>query len=1403
MIEEENNMIGGARPEEMNAAKNGPNSEDFYKAYDILTLINISKSKAYNLIYLSDEYLHNISLSSEKSNLINYLINQIFRGKLITEDLQHIPAEDTGTPYILSPYETRTTITRADIQKIDRKLKADKHNFHSYLTKVLQQNTEFSRIFNHLKGVRNLGDVSIEEFYDRTRFINSPEYINNKKIQLEIDIRILASKYIFITEKYTDLKYYPQIRSGLLDIFIEYPNDSADTKLRNMLAVLREINRYLNTDDFLMVYQLCMDVDNSTDIFTSVLTESNKELLMYNIHSENVTNMVNPIISYILDLNSYAENIIVPSIEILLPKKPTGGALNDACTGQMIINPETKPAFIISGIVKTFDELLHDFTGFFSSETLTILKPIYLNNISDLTTIFDGFIRSSNPSADKDELEKIKQLITLIQSYSAGRETEWNYYTAVLQYIDLTCNRLDELNVVKCASVSSMNLSPASIDFLKTTGYIIEIQSGDGGEADDDEGKDFFYTTIDNQPVRPIFTINDVNFRVSDNNTSYQKLLPLIYETNDDTADKRLITVSDKNELIANMYDIQYAPGLLDPKTIGSYKLNTHFFGPDINTKINAMGTLSDQSRLSLKKIQQLQNINYVSAFHARRFLTDGINIFIEYFGSKSNIDVVSSQDPYTAEIAYINNGVDLGLLNPIDYFPNAAGYTSPPSLNIDFISIVQNEYIGVKFNLNNPGHHSQELIYLHYGDTTIKNVSNYINSFPNKVVTSSVVGDIDPSWQRLYAFARAIFEGIPSTNRPKYSETDYSDKFITQIIISLKSFGDSLQVYYAKRLNLFLSEFVNIKSLFITTTDKNVAAESLLINSPFWLIGTGIRPHMDFYNDHKEFFNQDYFKDFLTGVKGIPANDPIFTKINMDGTKTLTTNKSLATVDKYIDSIFNTFFKIAEYVPTNTRFEEFIKQVVEIKEREDYLTNSPIAKIGYIQKIYNGNLFDSIFVEKGKQFIKQIFNKIGVAADLEIETKQLLNELDGFLKKTYDILKLGNKPPQNFEETADFAIDKSKLDRLDRYEAKINSEVNATLDSIMTIIIISAEAKTGSEFIESTKEKKVTMEAPVITSNLLIKKLDTMSDLISKKIVLLAPLIIKKEPGIFMSQIENIKTSITGSVTKPIIDPTFVNFTSEYLSSSYNGMFKDISDKYNVIIEKNKQTLTEYLDIFKKSFEEKTVVIREKHGREATSQATASSLDTKIAAALRESAALRKIESKLAIQENKLQEIIASYNPNKKKSMLSKFLEFTTITKSDEKKIEKIRGTIGKDEKTKTDEIAKITADVTLKFNKSESTKNNSVARGMVRTILTDINNTFTRINTNIIGAFKDAFKSAVDEDVTKKGGNKKLNKTIKRVSKKYYKKTKKHHKKKVKYYKNTIKYKRNKKQKNTKKFK
>jgi len=150
---------------------------------------------------------------------------------------------------------------------------------------------------------------------------------------------------------------------------------------------------------------------------------------------------------------------------------------------------------------------------------------------------------------------------------------------------------------------------------------------------------------------------------------------------------------------------------------------------------------------------------------------------------------------------------------------------------------------------------------------------------------------------------------------------------------------------------------------------------------------------------------------------------------------------------------------------------------------------------------------------------------------------------------------------------------------------------------------------------------------------------------------------------------------------------------------------------------------------------------------------------------------------------------------------MLSKFLDFTTLTKSHAKQVEKFQTEIVKSKVDVARVTGEVTAAVTLKFNKSESTKDDVVARGMVRTILTDINNTFTQINGRILGGLKKTMDKV--SAVVRKGGNKKLNKTIKRVTKKYYKKTKKHHKKKEKYYKNTIKYKRNKKQKNTKKFK
>ena len=187
----------------------------------------------------------------------------------------------------------------------------------------------------------------------------------------------------------------------------------------------------------------------------------------------------------------------------------------------------------------------------------------------------------------------------------------------------------------------------------------------------------------------------------------------------------------------------------------------------------------------------------------------------------------------------------------------------------------------------------------------------------------------------------------------------------------------------------------------------------------------------------------------------------------------------------------------------------------------------------------------------------------------------------------------------------------------------------------------------------------------------------------------------------------------------------------------------------------------------------------------------------------LAQSSQMTKLEAKILEQENKLKFIINTYNPDKKKSVFTKLLEFTNIKKTDQKKIDSAKKKLDDATRDRQSLIDNITKEVQNEFESKRLKRNSQNVRGIIKTILVDVTKNLHEI-TNKISSFVSPLQLSSDSSCSQTiGGKRKLNKTIKHFLKKHHKKTKKHHKKKERYYKNTIKYKRNKKQKNTKKFK
>ena len=181
----------------------------------------------------------------------------------------------------------------------------------------------------------------------------------------------------------------------------------------------------------------------------------------------------------------------------------------------------------------------------------------------------------------------------------------------------------------------------------------------------------------------------------------------------------------------------------------------------------------------------------------------------------------------------------------------------------------------------------------------------------------------------------------------------------------------------------------------YISSTDKNVGAESLLIDSPFIINGTGIRPHMALFKENKRFFDEESFNYNLSD-KGSPINDKSSpNKMKFDTTKTITTNKGLANITTIYNELKQKYTKLVPYLSK--------KCFVTEKEPNTLLTQKDINKlidddeninlINLLDDDYNNNTFNlimtplydtsgTIFTDKGKEDIKTFVQDISNNSD-------------------------------------------------------------------------------------------------------------------------------------------------------------------------------------------------------------------------------------------------------------------------------------------------------------------------------------------------------------------------------------------------------------------------------------
>ena len=838
-------------------------------------------------------------------------------------------------------------------------------------------------------------------------FDNEESYKQEKILKLKINMifDIFSMRFPGV-DRYQDYNYYKGEYENII-----IANNEKKNAFINYISNFVQDGDTLKTAKFfsLMVdfqNNLLNDVDNILDNMM-ILSESPKELLQYQTHIVNLntlfggnqaeyTEQLDPMrvsssssfpssssssFPSSSSSSSSSEHSILNSWNRKGGKVQTGGAIpDDLCNGKFLDGTDelSKQLIAAFGIAKTPDELHHDFKNTDSVCNKHYIDPSRMKEISEIYAKFTNIQIEKLESMEFDGkgkvIEYLKDLVTsgiISDTSEILTSQEWNYYTRTLKFVDHFCDNMGKLNITKFLKLSDSQLDPTSIEMLEKNGFIENITSG--VEVGDVVNEKYIYISSDLSPVKPIFSISNVNKQFQDNISKFKCLKPLVENFEDNNENRR---------------PLYTGPSMLDPSTIGPVE-KKKFNGEDI------------PDELVKQKVQQLQDINENNGDNeANKIFKRCIENFISYFG----VDVTITDLKFTED--------------------------EPPL-----------KYTGISMNIDNNEYSLQ------IGDTTIKRISDLLRLFnseisgifikykengypdefnkgllPNCYVRGENTGiartKILDSWKRIYDFGRMIMKQlkqIPLYNELKAKissfhggtvvglaqESYVDDRIFTEIIISLKSMGDSMQVNYDKLMYDWLNN--DGKQLFpvgtstidtyIGSTDKNVGAESLLIDSPFIINGTGIRPHMSLFNKNKIFYDSLSFNNFLKSRADTTDDE---NKLEYDTKKTITTNKGLMTIEAVYREFIDVYQKLVPYLKTKCFTKDGgdeplpLLTQVEIDELPE---DTPLINI--LDKEYSSDLFGKI-IDSLTEEDNGVFNNEGRDKLIGLKTRLSDMSIDG-----------------------------------------------------------------------------------------------------------------------------------------------------------------------------------------------------------------------------------------------------------------------------------------------------------------------------------------------------------------------------------------------------------------------
>lgn len=690
-------------------------------------------------------------------------------------------------------------------------------------------------------------------------------------------------------------------------------------------------------------------------------------------------------------------------------------------------------------IIKLYKELNHDF-----------------KNLDDMESIREFCLEFVEENTKIEPQEEY--LNNLYKSIRNGSGDEWNFYTSILEYYCEGCGGFDDLTMIRYKSCTEKDTDEKTYILRDINSY----PSGDNSYGN-------------------LFVVDDLKYRYRDNGTVFEVL-------------SNLVSPEERGDFESSIKTIKNAPSLIDPSTTS--KVNMSKFYPR-NTdleffnfqKCQDLNNTGDQNNTDVSNNEIVQEI-----------MKKGIKDFFGYFGSDIEVDLVrfivfqenEKIDPltnnlYTQWLKNLNNQDFLGDNCPFYYNGiRISVQETTSSLGKREGSEINNQTNeeSKKPRLITGGANPSSLD-LHVGDLAIPNITELINCnyhIDSIIQTYNDIHGIErqltpekqESWNRVVTFAKYIMDKSTYKN-------DKND-FLRFIIISLKSFGDSFQVYYSTAIQQNNTFFPGIsEKTYLSSSDKNIGAEKMLYASPFLLNGCGIHPYQGLQERFPAFFNDELSVDEM-GDKG-DIGSKHGTQYKMGYSKAILTNIKSDGKDykRYVQVLSN---QIVGMVEQNKEMEQKGEMLKIIKGDDDRFNYDTIQQWSINPPVYDTeNQENRKNMEDVSKLLQTIYNKLKIYQETDNELENKIDVfLDDFEKQEEYLTKLiqVNRSPTT-EELKTLINNLEK----DRWEAGLESDLiglvsKATSTSPIEISNISSSSSSPGanmmnkikSFIENVKNK-------------------------------------------------------------------------------------------------------------------------------------------------------------------------------------------------------------------------------------------------------------------------------------------------------------------------------------------